>query len=165
MDNREYTKKFRDWILHYSFDLSATYTFKKPIEAAVADKFMQNYFNKIDRNLYGNAACRYNKRVQRLNVTETGVALQKSSLLLEQTDGRVHVHSSILMPTDRFTDLHEFSNYLEIKWYENSHIAGNVEFKKIYSQNWLFYMTKKISASDCDSILINSSYIAQTQTF
>ena len=160
MNKHAYRNYLRDWLTEKKFDLAATYTFKKAINAAITDKFMSSFYNKIDKNLYGNAAYRYNKRLQRINICETGVRLQKSELLHQQTDGRLHVHSAIILPEDRFEQLDVFCLYMEKHWYENSHIAGSVKFEKIYSQNWLHYMTKQISAAECDTILVNSSHIA-----
>ncbi|NBS03450.1 MAG: hypothetical protein EBS72_15285 [Rhizobiales bacterium] len=105
----------RTWLKSQAFDLAVTYTFTDAIELKTADKLMQNYGNSIDRDLYGNAAWRYNKRVQRVNFAEMGVRVQKRALLLEQTDGRLHIHSAVKMPADRFSALFEQSSLNKLK--------------------------------------------------
>ena len=68
MNKHAYRNNLRDWLTEKKFDLAATYTFKKAINAAITDKFMSSFYNNIDKNLYGNAAYRYNKRLQRINI-------------------------------------------------------------------------------------------------
>ena len=96
---------------------------------------------------------------------ETGVKVQKRALLLEQTDGRLHVHSAFKMPEDRFGELHTFSDYLHTKWRNDSKLTGSAKFLDIYSDNCLHYITKQTTAAECDAFLVNSSFIAQTDTF
>lgn len=165
MDTTQYRQQMRDWLTSKEFDLAVTYTFTDAIELSTADKLMQRYCSHVDRHLYGNAVWRYNKRVQRVNFAETGVRVQKRALLLEQKDGRLHVHSAVQMPTDRFSDLLAFSEYLNAQWHQNSKLCGNAKFVNIYSDNWLHYITKQTSAAKCDAFLVNSSFIAQTDTF
>jgi len=165
LNTQNYRMILRNWLTEHRFDLAATYTFTKDIDLETADKLMKHYGNSIDRDLYGNAAWRYGKRVQRVNFAETGVRIQKKALLLQQTDGRLHIHSALMMPTDRFTELSKFGDYLNNQWLNDSKLSGNAKFVNIYSDNWLHYITKQIAPTECDTFLVNSSFIAQTDTF
>ena len=165
MNTNTYREAMRNWLTAQAFDLAVTYTFTDAIDLKMADRLMRRYCSEIDRDLYGNAAWRYNKRVQRVNFAETGVRVQKRALLLEQTDGRLHVHSAFKMPEDRFGELHTFSDYLHTQWRNDSKLTGSAKFVDIYSDNWLHYITKQTTAAECDAFLVNSSFIAQTDTF
>lgn len=160
MNTRNYRDVIRNWLTENEFDLAATYTFTKDIELETADKLMRRYCSYMDRDLYGNAAWRFNKRLQRVHFAETGVRVQKKALLLQQTDGRLHVHSAFVMPRDRFADLNAFTGYLAKQWTHNVIFAGTTEFKPIYSDNWLHYITKQTTAAACDTFLVSSSHIA-----
>lgn len=165
MNTNTYREEMRTWLASQAFDLAVTYTFTDAIELKTADKLMQRYCSQIDRDLYGNAAWRYNKRVQRVNFAETGVRVQKRALLLEQTDGRLHIHSAVKMPADRFSDLNAFSDYLNTQWHCSSKLSGRAKFVNIYDDNWVHYITKQTTAAECDAFLVNSSFIAHTDTF
>lgn len=146
--------ELRKWANTMDWDVSATLTFAEELTPEKAHEVVRRFWNKVDWQLYGNAARRYNKRCERL-------------LFLEGSEhgARYHYHGAIKTPEDRFSDVEEFCRFLRQSWRENCAHNQIVEFKPTTeSRGWLRYITKAVERDDCDTFDVKASHVAITRS-
>jgi hypothetical protein len=144
--------ELRNWACAVDWDVSATLTFADDLTPEKAHDTVKRFWNRVDCELYGNAARRYNKRCERL-------------LFLEGSEhgARYHYHAAVKMPSDRFNDTEEFCQFLRKQWRcecAHNHI---VEFKPTTAaKGWVGYITKSVEKGNCDTFDVAASHIAVT---
>jgi hypothetical protein len=140
----------RKWVRTVDWDLEITLTFSNDIRQETAEKALKRFWDRVDKALYGNAASRYNKRCQRLNVMEG--------------DGdcrRYHFHILAKRPDDRFATLTGFSDFLREQWLTDNPNNYVVSFLPIRDkEGYNNYTTKNIQRDNCDALIIHSSHIS-----
>ena len=139
----------RDWLKGIDWDTEITLTFANDISQKQAETALRQFWNRVDGELYGNAAKRYGKRCQRVCVLEG--------------DGRVsryHIHCAAKRPIDRFATVPAFCAFLHALWLEDNANNFVVSFKPIRNQDdYTHYITKTITRDHCDTLILDSSHI------
>ena len=74
-----------DWLDENVWDLGITLTFKHDVSELRADKAIGHMWNRVDRALYGNAAKRYGKQVERVNVFEKTIIVKTISTVTSES--------------------------------------------------------------------------------
>lgn len=144
--------ELRDWANEIEWDISATLTFADELTPKKAHETVSRFWNKVDCELYGNAARRFNKKCQRL-------------LFLEGSENgtRYHYHAAIKMPVDRYSNIETFCQFLRKQWREECAYNQIVEFKPApASKGWVRYITKSVEKGNCDTFDVTASHIAVT---
>jgi len=60
----------RNWLYQHEWDIAATMTFANELSQQSADRAIKRFWKRVDWQLYRNAARKYNKRCERINVRE-----------------------------------------------------------------------------------------------
>ena len=144
--------ELRDWANKIEWDVKLTLTFADDLTPARAHKTVMRFWNRVDCELYGNAARRFNKKCQRL-------------LFLEGSkDGtRYHYHGVAKMPADRFASLEAFYQFLRKQWREECSYNKIIEFDLLPKpKGWVRYSTKSVERDNCDTFDVAASHIAVT---
>jgi hypothetical protein len=135
------------WASKSDWDVAATFTFPAYVTESQARKIFKHFWNKIDKRIYGNAARKHNKRVQRLSFIE-GIE-----------NGNVHYHVIAKTP-DRF-DYKMFRQILLLQFEELSGAGSHNEVKRTTDENgWLGYISKGIKTFSADALDVFTSHIA-----
>ena len=143
-------KEMRCWLKTEHWDVAATFTFADEVSERTAQKIIQKYWVIIDDRLYGNEVKRRKRRCTRINVVEGGKHGQ-----------RIHYHSAIQRPCDRFQNNNEFCHFLTELWQEHFGKNFKIQISSLYDANgWTRYITKNVGRADCDTIDVYSSHIA-----
>jgi len=144
--------ELRDWLTKQKWDIGATLTFAHDVTPEFASKAIGRFWNRVDKNLYNNAAYRYNKRCQRVMFIEGS-----------EYGTRYHYHAAIKMPQDRFDEADRFCQFLRKQWRAECYQNKIIEFKPTQNSNRLInYITKHIHSFDCDTFDVNTSHITIT---
>ena len=144
--------ELRDWANKIEWDVKVTLTFADDLTPARAHKTVRRFWNRVDCELYGNAARRFNKRCQRL-------------LFLEGSENgtRYHYHGVAKTPADRFSNVEDFCKFLRKQWREECPYNKIVEFEPPQEpKGWVRYITKNVEKGNCDTFDVAASHIAVT---
>ena len=139
----------RDWLKGTDWDTEITLTFANDISQKQAETALRRFWNRVDGELYGNAAKRYGKRCQRVCVLEgDGVTI------------RYHIHIAAKCPTDRFETVAEFCDFLRQHWLADNSNNFMCSFSPIRDRDgYTHYMTKTVRRDHCDTLILDSSHI------
>ena len=137
-----------DWLDKHEWDLGITLTFKHDVSEQKADRAIGHMWNRVDRALYGNAAKRYGKRVERVNVFENNYC--KNNL---------HCHIGAKVPANRTIDATGLRDFIAKTWKQVG-CAGYInDFQFIYnSKGWTEYITKDITATSTDVLNLRTTH-------
>ena len=144
--------EMRRWLKTLDWNVAATFTFADEVSERTAQKIMRKFWVLVDDRLYGNEVKRRKRRCNRINVIEGGA-----------NGKRIHFHSAILRPCDRFHSDNQFCHFLTELWKEQFGRHFKIQIVSLYDANgWAQYITKNVSRADCDTIDVYSSHIAAT---
>jgi hypothetical protein len=144
--------ELRKWANEIEWDLKVTLTFSDDLSPAKAHETVRRFWNRVDYELYGNAARRHKKRCQRL-------------LFLEGSEhgARYHYHAAVKMPVDRFVNTDDFCKFLRKQWRKECSHNRIVEFEHAPEPTgWVRYSTKRVERDNCDTFDVFASHIAVT---
>lgn len=139
----------RHWLKGIDWDTEITLTFANDISQKQAETALRQFWNRVDGELYGNAAKRYGKRCQRVCVLEgDGVAI------------RYHIHIAAKCPTDRFETVTDYCDFLREQWLADNSNNFMCSFSPIRDRDgYTHYMTKTVRRDHCDTLILDSSHI------
>jgi hypothetical protein len=140
----------RGWVKAVDWDTEGTLTFSNDISQQQAEQALRRFWNRVDTALYGNAAKRYGKRCQRLNVIEgDGIA------------SRYHFHIAAKRPSERFATITAFADFLRKQWLADNPNNFVVSFAPIRDvERYTNYITKNVQRGHCDALILDSSHIS-----
>ena len=138
-----------EWLDKHVWDLGITLTFKYDVSEHKADRANGQMWNRVDRALYCNAAKRYNKRVERVNVFENN--FEKTNL---------HCHIGAKVPANRAIDAVGLRDLIAGFWKQVG-CAGYInDYQFIYnSKGWTEYITKGITATSTDVLNLRTTHL------
>ena len=140
----------RGWVKGVNWDTEGTLTFSNDISQKQAEQALGRFWDRVDRHLYGNAAKRFQKRCQRLNVLEGDGVAQ-----------RYHFHIAAKRPPDRFATVTSFSDFLRDHWLADNPNNFVVSFGPIRDlERYTNYITKHVRRDNCDTLILDSSHIS-----
>lgn len=140
----------RNWLYQHEWDIAATMTFANELSQQSADRAIKRFWKRVDWQLYRNAARKYNKRCERINVREGS-----------EYGTRYHFHSLIKRPKDRYETDDGFCQFLKEQWLIENSNNFIIDFQPLCTGGgWTNYITKAVSHNDCDTIELNSSHIS-----
>lgn len=140
----------RKWLNQFDWDTEITLTFSNDISEHQARQTLKRFWNRVDKCLYGNAVRNFNKRCERMNLLEG-----------QRNVSRFHFHILARLPTDRFSTVTEFCDYLREQWRVENSNNYIVSFHPIKNRDrYTNYSTKSIGRNDCDTLVIDSSHIS-----
>ena len=138
-----------DWLDKHIWDLGITLTFKDNVNEQRADRAIGHMWNRVDRTLYGNAAKRYGKRVERVNVFENN--FEKTNL---------HCHIGAKVPANRTIDATGLRDLIAQVWKQVGCAGFINDYQFIYnSTGWTEYITKGITATSTDVLNLRTTHL------
>jgi len=147
---KDMRKEMRLWLKTTHWDLAATFTFADEVSERIAQKMMSKFWVIVDDRLYGNEVKRHKKRCTRINVIEGG-----------NNGKRIHYHSAIQRPYDRYQNNNEYCQFLSSIWRKHFGRHFKIQIVALYdADGWTQYITKNVGRADCDTIDVYSSHIA-----
>lgn len=145
-------RELRKWLKEHEWNIAGTMTFVDGTTTGDALRQTYNFWNYIDRRLYGNAARRYDKRCERVNIIEGS-----------ELGHLLHSHAAIGLCDDRFNETEEFCGFLTRAWKLTRGVNYICEFKIVTdSCGWIDYITKGVGIDNCDTFDVYSSYIVKS---
>ena len=140
----------RDWLSTVDWDTELTLTFSNAVNQQQAERALQSFWNRVDWQLYGNAAKRFNKRCLRANVMQgDGLAVN------------YHVHVLAKRPQDRFATVTAYCDFLREQWLHANRNNYAVTIEPIRNKiGYTNYVSRQVKRDNCDALILNSSHIA-----
>ena len=140
----------RKWLYQHEWDIAATMTFANELSQQSADRAIKRFWKRVDWQLYRNAARKFNKRCERINIIEGS-----------ELGARYHFHCLIKRPKDRYETDDAFCQFLKEQWRIDNSNNYIIDFETLENENgWTNYITKRLSRNDCDTIEVYSSHIS-----
>ena len=142
-------KEVRKWLRTIDWDVEITLTFSNDLSRQAVEKALKRFWNRVDSQLYGNAAKRFGRRCQRLNVIEGDGELR-----------RYHLHILAKLPTDRFATITGYSEFLRDQWLLDNPKNFIASFSPIRDREaYSGYATKHVQRDNCDALILDSSFV------
>jgi len=135
-----------DWLDDYDWDIAATFTFRVDVNEAQARKTIKHFWNKVDKAVFGKAAQRHNKRVNR-------------ACFIEGLDtGNIHLHA-IVKTTER-RNYAMLRQIMLMAWESLDGTGTHNRVERTYDSNgWASYISKRIKAFDADALDAETTHI------
>lgn len=111
-----------------------------------AEQRVQHYFSDLDKHVYGNAARRYNKRVNRFVVYEGGTKKE-----------RLHVHAALERPEKMGKEA--FYDLLHRLWQKQQGANVRTDIGFAYNIGWVKYIAKKMTGTNSFRVDGNNTWI------
>jgi hypothetical protein len=140
-----------DWLKLEEFDraFAVTLTLKQKVGSENLSKLsaqrnLRVFLNRLNRNFYGNAGRRHNKKIETIPV------------LGPSFSGRLHYHLILLCPEKAKEQ--DFCELIRILWAQTNFGHREIKIEKITSNGWLEYMANHIFSAgefDYENMYIN----------
>lgn len=135
-----------DWIDEHDWDLAATFTMPANTNKAQAEKTFRHYWNLVDKAVYGRAAKRHSKRVERVCFVEG------------EKNGNIHWH--VIAKSNERRDYRWLRQIMLIAWEDLSNTGRYNEVTRCFNNNgWAGYISKQIRTFDADAWDVVTTHI------